>query len=59
MAKWLSRKLVMTVLFGVGVPVLFQTLGISEMVTLCSMGIGGAYLGANVLSKPKADPNEP
>lgn len=43
----------MTVLFGVGVPVLFKTLGISEMITMTGMAIGGAYLGANVIAKSK------
>ncbi len=58
MSKWASRKLAMTLLFGVGVPCLFRTLGITEMVTIASMTIGGGYLGANVLSKIKGGPSE-
>jgi len=51
MKKWLSRKLVLTVVFGLGVPVLFKAMGISEMITITGMGLGAAYLGANALSK--------
>lgn len=53
MAKWTSRKLVLSLLFGVGVPVLFKVLNISEMVTITGMAIGAAYLGANVIAKSK------
>jgi hypothetical protein len=53
MAKWTSRKLVLSVLFGVGVPVLFKYVGISEVITLTGMALGASYLGANVLDAKK------
>lgn len=51
MSKFLSRKLVVSFLFGVLVPVGFHQLGISEQITMFSMGLAAAYLGANAVSK--------
>lgn len=51
--KFASRKLVVSFIFGVGVPVLFKAMDISDMVTMVSLGIGTAYLGVNALVKTK------
>ncbi len=53
MQKFLSRKIVMSLIFGVVVPVAFHTLGIGEQITLFSISLGAAYLGANALVAKK------
>lgn len=43
----------MSLIFGVVVPVAFHTLGIGEQITLFSISLGAAYLGANALVAKK------
>lgn len=45
----LSRKFLLTLLFGVGVPALFKQLGISDSVSLSGMALCASYFAANVL----------
>lgn len=54
-SKFLSRKIVMSLIFGVGVPLCFHTLGISENVILASITLGGLYLGANAVVAKKTE----
>lgn len=54
MVKFMSRKIVMSLVFGVAVPVGFHLLGIGEQITLFSIGLGAAYLGANAVVAKKA-----
>lgn len=49
--KYLSRKLVVTFVFGLLIPMVFRLMEISDAVTLAAMGLGAAYAGANVLEK--------
>lgn len=47
MQKYFSRKLVTLFAFGIGTPVLFHTLGLSEQITTLSLYLAGAYIGVN------------
>ncbi len=47
MQKYFSRKLLTLFSFGLGIPVLFHTLGISEQITSLSLYLAGAYIGVN------------
>jgi hypothetical protein len=46
---YLSRKFVVTLLFGTAIPILFKYLQISDSVLLASMAMGASYLAANIV----------
>lgn len=46
----LSRKLLITIVFGLIAPVCFKLLNVDTTVSLAALGLAGAYLGSNVLA---------
>lgn len=47
--KFFSRRLLVIGVFGVGVPVLFKTMGIEMNITLASLALGASYIGQRAI----------